>query len=135
MNLYALLADFVVVVHAAYAAFVIIGLLLIVLGTALRWEWVRGFWFRTMHLVAIAFVCVESLIGASCPLTLLENRLRVVAGERGYPRDFIGYWSDRLLFYDFPPRFFTLAYLTVGFLVAAAFVLAPPRPPRSRTTS
>ena len=135
MNPYALLADFVVVVHAAYAAFVIIGLLLILAGAAMRWEWVRGFWFRASHLLAIGFVCLESLIGAVCPLTLVENRFRADAGERGNPHDFIGYWTPRLLFYDFSPWVFTVAYLIVGFLVAAAFILAPPRPPRSRLTS
>src|SRR5713101_6009461 len=96
MNRYLLLADGVAVFHAAYVAFVTIGFALIAAGIAMRWEWVRAFWFRVAHLGAIAFVCAESLMGTACPLTTLEGQLRAMSGEASHSRDFVGYWVDRL---------------------------------------
>lgn len=130
MNRYVLIADAVALAHAAYAIFVVAGFALIVAGIIMRWRWVRDLRFRLAHLAAIVLVSAEPLIGMACPLTQLESRLRMTGGESGYARDFVGYWVDRLIYYDFPPRVFTLVYAAFAFLVAATFVLAPPR--RSR---
>jgi Protein of Unknown function (DUF2784) len=128
MNGYWLIADVVAIVHAAYVAFVVVGFVLIVAGIPRGWRWVRRFWFRTAHLLAIGFVWAGSLAGIPCPLTTLEGRLREAGGATGYSRDFIG-WVDRLIFYDFPPRVFTIAYAAFGLLVAATFIWARPRWP------
>jgi Protein of Unknown function (DUF2784) len=127
MNHYLLLADGVAVFHAAYVALVTIGLALIAAGIAMRWEWVRAFWFRVAHLGAIAFVCAELVMGTACPLTTLERQLRAMSGEASHSRDFIGYWIDRLIYYDFPPWVFVVAYAMFGILVTIVFILAPPR--------
>jgi hypothetical protein len=124
-----MLADFIVVFHAAYVSFVVFGLVLILLGIALRWGWVRNFWFRALHLAAIGFVVLESLIGMTCPLTDWEHRLRELAGEATYTGDFIGYWAHRLIFYRAEPWVFTVLYITFGLAVLATFALAPPRWP------
>src|ERR1700732_1377542 len=124
MNRYLLLADGVAVFHAAYVAFVTIGFALIAAGIAMRWEWVRAFWFRVAHLGAIALVCAESLMGAACPLTTLEGRLRAIGGEARQSHDFIGYWVDRLIYYNFPSWVFTVAYVVFGISVAILFILA-----------
>ena len=79
-----LLADAILLFHAAYVAYVVLGLVAIVVGIALNWNWVRNFWFRITHLAAIGLVVTESLVGLECPLTVLENRLRQAAGQRGY---------------------------------------------------
>ena len=118
-------ADLVTTIHAAYAAFVIFGLAAIMIGWAARWNWVRNFYFRIVHLAMILLVCCESLIGATCPLTVLENVLRAKGGQSGYARDFIGYWLDSLLFYDAPHWMFTTIYLTFGACVLLAFWLVP----------
>ena len=130
-----ILSDIVAVLHAAYVAFVTLGFALIAIGIAMRWEWVRAFWFRAAHLGAIALVSVESLIGAGCPLTTLEDRLRNMSGETAHSHDFVGYWVDRLIFYNFPSWVFVVIYATFGILVAIAFILAPPRWPRRRISA
>jgi Protein of Unknown function (DUF2784) len=135
MNRYLLLADGVALFHAAYVAFVAIGFALIAAGIAMQWQWVRAFWFRAVHLGAIAFVCAESLMETTCPLTTFEGRLRGIGGETGHPRDFIGYWVDRLIYYDFPSWVFMIAYAVFGILVAIVFILAPPRSPGRRTAA
>jgi hypothetical protein len=124
---YGFLADVVVAIHALYVGFVVFGLLAILLGYARAWRWVCNRYFRILHLAAIGLVCLESIIGIDCPLTTIENALRIDAGQYGYGSDFLGYWIDRLLFYDFPPRAFTIVYLAYGALVLATVWLVPIR--------
>ncbi|WP_333647017.1 DUF2784 domain-containing protein [Candidatus Binatus sp.] len=85
-----MLADAVVVIHAAYVVFVVFGLAAILIGVVLEWEWVRGFCFRLWHLVAIALVCLEAILGVMCPLTTLEGSLRARAGQWSAPESAIG---------------------------------------------
>lgn len=135
MVAYHLLADLIVIIHAAYVAFVLLGFAAILAGTAMHWRWVRSFSFRIAHLAAIALVCVEALTGAMCPLTTLEDALRARGGQAPYPGDFIGYWAHELIFYDAPAWVFTAGYLIFGGLVALIFVVAPPRLPWRRDVS
>ena len=130
---YPILADAVVIVHAAYVAFVVFGLVAILIGAAMNWRWTRSLAFRITHLAAIALVCVESIVGAICPLTSLENSMRQRAGATRYPGDFVAYWAHRMIFYNFPPWIFTIAYISFAILVAITFIAIPPQKP-SRTT-
>ena len=125
--LYRLLADAIVVVHAAFVLFVVGGLLLIVIGIVRRWAWVRNFWFRATHLAAIGVVAAESLLGMVCPLTDWEFKLRVLGGEAGRPGSFIGRLVHACLFFNLPEWAFTVIYCLFGLAVAAVFVAAPPR--------
>jgi hypothetical protein len=118
-------ADLVTLIHAGYVGFVVIGFAAILVGGAAGWHWVRNVYFRVIHIAMILIVCCEALIGTTCPLTVWENMLRVKGGEAGYTRDFIGYWLDRLIFYQALPWMFTTVYLTFGALVLVAFWFVP----------
>ncbi len=126
---YTILADAVVVIHAAYVAFVVGGLIAILIGAAMGWRWTRSFAFRVAHLAAIALVCLESIVGVMCPLTSLEDWIRQRGGAAQYPGDFVAYWAHRMIFYNFPPWIFTTAYITFAALVAITFIAVPPRSP------
>jgi hypothetical protein len=132
MDTYRFLADLVVAGHFAYVAFVVVGMAAILAGIALRWSWVRNFWFRTVHLLMIGVVVAESLCGVVCPLTTWEDRLREADGESAAPGSFIGRWAHELLFVDAPPWLLTTCYVAFGLAVLAVFILAPPRRPRLR---
>ena len=132
---YTILADAVVIIHAAYVAFVVGGLAAILIGAAMKWRWTRSFAFRVSHLAAIALVCVESVVGVICPLTSVENSIRQRGGAAGYPGDFVAYWAHRMIFYNFPPWIFTAAYMTFAILVAITFIAIPPRRPARATHS
>ncbi len=131
---YAFLADLVAAIHALYVGFVVLGLIAILLGGARGWTWVRNPYFRILHLAAIGLVCIESIVGIDCPLTTLENGLRLGAGQRGYGDDFIGYWLDRIIFYDFPPWIFTTIYLAFAAAVISTLWLVPIRALRAPIT-
>jgi len=121
------LADLTLVLHATYVLFVVGGQLLILLGWVLNWMWTRRFLFRLLHLVAIGFVMLEAWFGVTCPLTLLESKMRERAGSAVYHSSFIRYWLDRLIFYVAPEWIFTLIYTVFALLVILTWVFYPPR--------
>jgi hypothetical protein len=130
--LYGLLADALVVFHAALVAFVVLGLIVVLLGRALDWQWVRNFYFRAIHAVVIGVVVAESVFGVPCPFTVWEYQLRLAAGQTADPTSFIGRCVHRLLFYDFPEWVFTTGYCLFGAIVLATFIFVPPRWPGRR---
>jgi hypothetical protein len=118
-----LLADGLLVVHFAIAAFIVGGLIVVWIGAALGWRWVRNPWFRYLHLAAILFVAAEALIGMACPLTVWEDAMR--GGVQ--PESFVGRWMRRLLFYQAPEWVFTAAYAAWAGASVLTLVLVPPR--------
>jgi hypothetical protein len=79
MLAYRVLADFAVIVHVAFVAFVVVGGFL-----ALRWD--RLLW---LHVPAAIWGAAIEFSGAICPLTPLENALREAGGEARYSGDFV----------------------------------------------
>ena len=124
-------ADLILVTHALFVAFVVLGLAAILLGKYWRWGWVRNRWFRAIHLLAIGLVVSESWLGMICPLTEWENRSREAAGGSAYASPFIQHWLHEILFYDFAPWIFTAAYTMFGILVLIAWLLVPPEHTRN----
>src|SRR5437588_10496353 len=116
---YRLLADLIVAIHSAYVAFVFVGLLLILLGIARGWRWVRNWWFRVFHLAAITIVALEAVFNIACPLTTWEQRLRQMAGDQVSRGTFIGDLLHNLIFIDAPPWAFPVAYVSFALVVAA----------------
>ena len=82
------LADVVVVVHAAFVAFVVLGGLLV-----LRWP--RVAW---LHVPAAVWGVWIEFSGRICPLTPLEVTLRRAAGQAGYEGGFIEHYLIPLLY-------------------------------------
>jgi hypothetical protein len=124
---YGLAADGVLIFHTLFIAFVVVGLALIWIGCFLNWRWTRNWRFRIAHLLAIAYVVMESCLSIGCPLTDLENNLRRRAGQNPYdPDGFIAYWLHRLIYFSAPPWVFTVCYVGFGLLVVATFIVARP---------
>lgn len=125
---YLLAADMVLLVHAIFVAFVVFGLVVIFAGGSFHWRWVRNPWFRIVHLVAIGVVVIQSWLAVICPLTTLEMTFRRRAGDAVYPGSFIGYWLERLLYFDAPAWVFVACYTAFGALVVASWFWVRPRP-------
>ncbi len=127
MDIDAFLADVILFVHAGYVAFTVGGEIAILLGAALRWRWIRNLPFRIAHTTAVVLVAVEALIGVSCPLTVWEYRLRLLADERvGDQIPFIARAVRSIIFHDFPAWVFVLVYVGFAIAVVATLVLVPP---------
>jgi hypothetical protein len=86
--LYRVLADLVVVLHAAFILFAVLGGLL-----ALRWGWVT--W---AHIPAAVWGAAIELFGWLCPLTPLENWLRRGGGAATYTGGFIEHYLVPLVY-------------------------------------
>ena len=85
---YHALADLVLLAHAAFVAFVVLGGLV-----ALRWP--KCAW---IHAPAALWGVLVEYAGLVCPLTPLEIFLRRRAGEPGYTGDFVGHYLTALLY-------------------------------------
>lgn len=127
-----LAADAVLLLHALFVAFVVAGLVLIVIGKVRGWEWIRNPWFRSAHLAAIGIVVLQSWLGVVCPLTTLEMTLRARTGETGYAGSFVSHWIERLLFYRTPSWVFVIGYTAFGLVVLGSWLWVRPRPFRAK---
>jgi hypothetical protein len=85
---YRIAADLVVVAHFAFIAFAVGGALL-----ALQWRWMPA-----LHLPAVLWAVLVELGGWTCPLTPLEQRLRLAAGRQGYEGGFIEHYLLPVLY-------------------------------------
>ena len=131
---YTLLADAVVGLHLAYIAYVLGGLLVVLVGLIGKWEWVRNPWFRLTHLTAILIIVVELVFQASCPLTIWEMRLRAAAGQPVIEGTFVGRLMHYLIFAAVPGWVAEAVYIGFAVAIVITFVLAPPRFRAQRTT-
>lgn len=126
--MYSTLADLLVGLHFLYVAYVVVGLLLVWIGLACGWSWIRNPWFRWTHLVAIVIVALEAAFAIECPLTRWEYELRQAAGQPASEASFMGRLFHNLLFYeDVPSWVFPTLHIGFGVLVLLTFVFAPPR--------
>jgi uncharacterized BrkB/YihY/UPF0761 family membrane protein len=122
-----ILADAVLLIHFAIVVFVVGGLVVVVAGNRLDWNWVNNWWFRLTHLAAITIVVVQTWLGQWCPLTKLESWLRARAGGEGYTESFIAHWLRSIIFHDAPFWAFTLVYTLFALVVIAAWYYLPPK--------
>jgi len=85
---YALLADLVLVLHAAFILFVVLGGLLVLWRRTVAW----------LHIPAAAWGILIEFKGWICPLTYLENDLRQAAGGSGYAGGFVDHYLAPLVY-------------------------------------
>jgi hypothetical protein len=121
-------ADVLLVLHVLFVAFVLLGLVLVLAGGPLGWNWVRNRWFRLAHLAGIGVVVLQSWLGLICPLTSWEMALREQAGDATYAGGFVAHWLGRLLYFEAPPWVFAAAYSAFGALVVLSWWWVRPHP-------
>jgi len=102
--LYTLLADLMLLLHAAFILFVVLG------GVLVLWRRVIA-WF---HLPCAFWGMLIEFKGWICPLTYLENDLRRAAGNSAYDGGFIGHYLVPLVY---PPGLTTETQILLGLLV------------------
>lgn len=85
---YALLADLTLILHALFILFVIVG------GVLVFWR--PG--FAWLHIPCAMWGVAIELRGWICPLTYLENDLRIAAEGSGYTGGFINHYLVPLVY-------------------------------------
>lgn len=85
---HAVAADLVLLAHALFVLFVLLGGVLVLRHPPL------AFW----HLPAVVWGVLIELGGCVCPLTHLEIRFRRLAGESGYGGSCIGHYLEPILY-------------------------------------
>ena len=83
-----LAANAVLLVHLAFIVFAVLGAAL-----SARWRWVIA-----VHLPAATWATYVELSGRVCPLTYLENSLRVRAGQSGYAESFVEHYLLAIIY-------------------------------------
>jgi hypothetical protein len=97
-------ADAVLIAHFTFVVFVVLGGLLV-----LRWP--RVAW---VHAPLALYGAVIEFAGFVCPLTPLENWLRLRGGEAGYAGGFVEHYIFAALY---PPGLTRTLQLSLGILV------------------
>lgn len=88
--IYQILADAVMLLHLLFICFVVVGGLLV-----FKWRWVA-----LLHLPAAVWGALIEFMGWYCPLTPLENNLRLLAGLSGYEGGFIEHYLLPVIYPD-----------------------------------
>ena len=101
-----LAADAILLLHALFILYVIFGSLVSLWRPRLVW----------LHALAVAWAGFVMLSGSICPLTPLENSLRVAAGQVGYEGGFIDRYVTRLIY---PQGLTREVQIMLGVLVVA----------------
>jgi hypothetical protein len=112
-----LAADLVLLFHFLFAAFAVFGGFLAICDP--RWAFV--------HVPAVLWSSVVNLMGWTCPLTPIEQRLRARAGQAGYAGGFIQHYVGRAVYPRGMPRRMELIAGTsvlIGNAIVYALVLA-----------
>jgi hypothetical protein len=83
-----LAAEVVLLAHLAFILFALMGA-----AIAARWRWIP-----VVHLPAAAWGFYVEITGRICPLTYLENYLRIKAGQSGYTESFVEHYLVAIIY-------------------------------------
>ena len=108
---YAAAAVLVLAVHIAFVLFVVFGAFLLLRRPRLLWY----------HLPAVAWGVYIEASGRGCPLTTLENLLRLRAGLAGIEGSFVEYYMLSLLYPEGLTR--NLQFVLAGLVAAINLAL------------
>ncbi len=128
--LYSIAISTVYVIHLLYSLVIVIGFLLIIIGFFARWNWIRNFKFRLIHLLMIGIVAVESVFNAECPLTWLEYKLMSLDHMKHSSMPFIAGMVYKVLYYNLPVWLFNAVYIIFGLTVFIIWFAIPPVLPK-----
>jgi hypothetical protein len=85
---YALLADLILILHAVFILFVVLGGVLVFWRRGVAW----------LHIPCALWGAIIEFKGWICPLTYLENDLRAAAGSGGYAGGYIDHYLLPLVY-------------------------------------
>jgi hypothetical protein len=108
--IYRIAADFILIVHLLFILYVLLGGLL-----AYRWRWMVF-----IHLPCVIWVALLEFYGWICPLTPLEQQLRLAGKQDGYSGGFVEHY---LLPIIYPSGLTPRIQIIIGIFVIAINVV------------
>ena len=117
-----MIAGALLLVHFSLAAFITLGFIIIPIGHKLGWNWIKNRNFRLLHFSLMGVITVETIVGLTCPLTVLENMFRDV----DYSASFMSYWIAQILYWDLPNHVFVTLYSLCLWWVSILWKICPP---------
>lgn len=102
--IYQILADLIIILHLVFIVFALAGGFLVVWRSR----------FALAHLPAAIWIAYIEISGGICPLTPLENQLRIAGGTEGYTGGFITHYISPLIY---PAELTPEIQIVLGFIV------------------
>ena len=117
-----LIADIILLFHFCIVVFISFGFFLIPVGYNFDWIWIKNRYLRLLHASMMIFITFETLLGIVCPLTIIENNLRGINENHS----FISKWIGKLIYWDFPSKFFLILYCILLLWTFLMWKIYPP---------
>ena len=115
-------SEIVLLFHFGIFLFIVTSFFLIPLGYYQKWKWVKNKYYRSIHIILMGFIFIETILGFMCPLTLLEHFLRndtKVNNKFTEIIHLIMYWNLPIY------QFIILYFLSFLYLIFLWFFLKP----------
>jgi len=125
---YKIFADTIIVVHFLYILFMLLGFLLTIYAVLFREKFFDWWLFRSLHLLGIFYVASLSILGKYCPLTILENELRLKYEVFSvYSGSFIIHYLEKLVYPDVNPLVIQIPTVFLAIFTIVMFIVKPPK--------
>ena len=95
---------------------------------AFHWKEFFDKWlFRTLHLLGILYVGLLAILRQYCPLTILENNLRLKYGSGlKYPGSFIMRYIEEIVYPDVDSMVILIPTIFIALFTVIVFIMRPP---------
>lgn len=125
---YKIFADAIIMVHFLYILFMLLGFLLTGYALFFREKFFDWWLFRSLHLLGIFYVVSLSILGKYCPLTILENELRLKHEAYSvYSGSFIIHYLEKLVYPDVNPLVIQIPTVFLAIFTIVVFIIKPPK--------
>ena len=124
----AILLNVLLVIHFSIMVFIIFMLITVPFGNILKLNFVYNRKIRFLHASLVAFILLETILGLSCPLTVIENILR----QHLLTDSFMSNGLMKLIYWDLSISMFIWLYLFCFLWVIALWFIFPPTPDHVR---
>lgn len=121
-------ADVIIVAHFLYILFMLLGFLFTGYALFFRQKFFDRWLFRSLHLLGIFYVASLSILGKYCPLTILENELRLrYEVSAVYSGSFIVHYLEKLVYPDVNPLVIQIPTVFLAIFTIVVFIIKPPK--------
>ena len=118
-----LMSDIVLILHFCIVIFITSIFFLVPVGYKFKWKLSSNIKLRALHLGLICLVTVETLLGITCPLTLIEINLN----NFNYSQSFVAFWISKIVYWNLPTLFFIILYSLCFLWTILMWKIFPPK--------